>query len=173
LDHVEIGRATTDWGDSLFRKARYLLTNMECWTTPVVMVETLALIYYNAIRRATGSAALSAICSQILSDEIPHLRFACERLVVIFRQRGRIAFAATMLVHRLLFFFVALLVWIGHRKALRAGGYHWRHYWVASWAKMRVCWRLMHPARYRWPADASRSPRQAYAAYTDDRRAFR
>jgi hypothetical protein len=25
---------------------------MEVWTTPVVMVETLALVYYNAIRRA-------------------------------------------------------------------------------------------------------------------------
>jgi hypothetical protein len=44
LDLAGIGRVKADWGDHLFRAARYWLTNMEAWTTPVVMVETLAMV---------------------------------------------------------------------------------------------------------------------------------
>jgi hypothetical protein len=45
---------------------------------------------------------------------------------------------------------VLLLVWSGHRRALRAGGYGWRRYWRAAWTKMNVSWRLMNPQRYTW-----------------------
>ena len=87
LDLAGVPRKQKDWGDSLFRGARYCLRNMESWTTPVIMVEVLALVYYNGLRRATNSAVLSAICRQILADEIPHIRYQCERLASIFRAR--------------------------------------------------------------------------------------
>jgi hypothetical protein len=150
LDLAGAGRRAADWGDRLFRAARYCLTDMEAWTTPVVMVETLALVYYNAIRRATGSAVLRALCRQILADEVPHLRFQCERLAALFRRRPRLGFLLTMLAHRLCFAAVVALVWAGHRRALRAGGYGWRRYWRASWDRMNSCWRLMDPRRYAW-----------------------
>jgi hypothetical protein len=150
LDLAGTGRVQSNWGDSLFRAARYFLTDMEVWTTPVVMVETLALVYYNAIRRATRSAVLGAICRQILADEVPHLRFQCERLAIIFRDRSPFLLGLTMLSHRLGFFAVMLLVWLGHRKALRAGGYGWRRYWRAAWDRMNACWRMMDPRRYSW-----------------------
>jgi hypothetical protein len=150
LDMVGLDRKSADWGDSLFRLARYCMRDMEVWTTPVVMVETLALIYYNAIRHATSSVALRTICSQILSDEIPHLHFACERLATIYRRRSRFLLRLTMIVQRLLFAGVATLVWFGHRRGLRAGGYGWRRYWKAAGERMRFSWRLMDPGRYRW-----------------------
>jgi hypothetical protein len=148
LDLAGVGRVTADWGDRLFRAARYCLTDMEAWTTPVVMVETLALVYYNAVRRATGSAVLRAVCGQILADEVPHLRFQCERLATLFRGRRRWAFRLTMLGHRLCFLAILSLVWVGHRQALRAGGYSWRRYWRAAWDRMNAGWRLMDPRRY-------------------------
>ncbi len=150
LDLAGVGRRTADWGDRLFRAARYLVTDMEVWTTPVVMVETLAMIYYNAIRRATRSAVLAAVCSQVLADEVPHVRFQCERLAAIFRRRGRAGFRLTMLAHRVGFAAIVLLVWVGHRRALRAGGYGWRRYWRAAWDRMGAGWRAMDPARYDW-----------------------
>jgi hypothetical protein len=159
LDLAGVGRVTTDWGDRLFRAFRYAVTDMEVWTTPVVMVETLALVYYNALRRATGSALLRSICGQILSDEVPHLRFQCERLATLYRRRSRLRFLFTMFCHRLCFLAVMLLVWLGHRKALRAGGYGWRHYWRASWDRMRACWRLMGPRRYTWERQGRDAPR--------------
>ncbi len=53
LELAGVIRAESDWGDYLFRTIRYAWPRMEIWATPVVMVETHALIYYNAIRRAT------------------------------------------------------------------------------------------------------------------------
>ncbi len=151
LDLAGVGRVTANWGDRLFRAARYSVTDMEVWTTPVVMVETLALVYYNAIRRATGSAVLHAICAQILADEVPHLRFQCERLALLFRRRTRFALRLTMLGQRLCFSAVVALVWVGHQRAFRAGGYDWRRYWRASWARMNAAWRLIDSLRYDWP----------------------
>src|SRR5207248_9394291 len=113
---------TRNWGDTLFRAARYCVSDMEFWTTPVVMVETLAVVYYNALRRATGSAVLRAVCSQILADEVPHLQFQCERLAILLRGRSRFALRLTLLAQRLAFAAVVGLVWLGHRRALRAGG---------------------------------------------------
>jgi hypothetical protein len=150
LDLSGVGRVKKNWGDHLFRAARYFLPNMETWTTPVVMVEVLALVYYNALRRATASAVLTTICSQILADEIPHLRFQCERLALIFRKRSRPALWLTLLAQRAFFLVVVLLVWFGHRRALRAGGYRWRHYWRAAWDRMSAAWRAMEPRRYVW-----------------------
>ncbi len=145
LDLTGLGRRTADWGDRLFRLARYCLTNIEVWTTPVVMVETLAMVYYNAIRRATRSRVLRTICAQILADEVPHVRFQCERLGSILTRRSRWARRLTLLAHRPFFLLIVLLVWLGHRRALRAGGYGWRHYWRVAWSKMNVAWRLMEP----------------------------
>jgi hypothetical protein len=150
LDLAGVPRKQKDWGDSLFRGARYCLRNMESWTTPVIMVEVLALVYYNGLRRATNSAVLSAICRQVLADEIPHIRYQCERLASIFRARPTPLLRLTMLAHRIFFLLVVLLVWAGHRRALRAGGYSWRHYWRAAWDRMGLAWRLMEPGRYVW-----------------------
>lgn len=150
LDDAGILRRQADWGDTLFRRLRYSITDIEVWTTPVVMVEVLAMIYYNAIRRATGSPVLRAVCAQILADEVPHVQLQCERLAVLFQHRSRTRYRATMLAHRILFFAVMLLVWLGHHRALRSGGYTWTHYRRAAYAKMNRAWQRMDPQRYVW-----------------------
>jgi hypothetical protein len=155
LDLTGAGRVTANWGDALFRAVRYCLTNIEVWTTPVVMVETLAVVYYNAVRRATGSPVLRSVCRRILADEVPHLRFQCERLAAIHRHRSRPALALTRLIHWLGFLIVMALVWLGHGRTLRAGRYRWRRYWRASWDRMAACWRAMEPGRYDWRAGSA------------------
>ena len=156
LDLAGVGRVKADWGDSLFRAARYCVTDMEVWTTPVVMVETLAVVYYNAIRLATDSPVLRAVCTQILADEGPHIRFQCERLAALLRNRRPWGRWVTMLCQRLFFVAVVVLVWMGHRRALRAGGYGWGRYWRAAWSKMNAAWRMMDPRRVRLAGGARR-----------------
>jgi hypothetical protein len=129
---------------------------MEVWTTPVVMIETLAMIYYNAIRRATGSRVLHAICARILADEVPHIQFQAERLAILLRRRSRLGLRLTLVAQRGMFLVVMLLVWLGHRRALRAGGYGWRHYWRTAWAKMDAAWRRMDPRQYAWADEVVR-----------------
>lgn len=150
LDLAGIERIQSDWGDTLFRAVRYLLPSMELWTTPVVMVETLAMVYYGAIRKASQSTVLRMICKQILSDEVPHIRFQCERLALMHRNRGQWLRWLTLVGHRLFFTCIVLLVWIGHRKAFQAGGVNFSRYWRISWRKMRYAWNLMNPDLYQW-----------------------
>lgn len=150
LDLAGVPRATRDWGDTLFRAFRYFMSRMEVWVTPVVMVETHAMLYYAALRRATCSAVLRRICEQILLDEVPHIRFQCERLAILHRHRPRALRAITMAIHRVLFAGITVAVWVGHQRALRAGGYSFRRFWRTAWGKMRRAWRAMDPRGYRW-----------------------
>jgi hypothetical protein len=150
LDLANVERATSDWGDTLFRIARAFLLRMEPWVTVVVMVESHALVYYNALRRATRSPVLRRICEQILADEVPHIRFQCERLAILHRNRPRPLRALTTCVHRVMFTLITLAVWVGHRRAYRAGGYPFGRFWRAAWGKMESAWRAMSPERYRF-----------------------
>ena len=150
LDLAGVPRARSNWGDSLFRTIRYAVPRMETWVTPVVMVETHALIYYNALRRATRSPVLRAICGQILADEVTHIRFQCERVAILHRTRPAWLRRLTIGFQKLMFAGVTLAIWTGHRKALRAGGYDLALFWRAGWKKMNRAWRAMSPARYRF-----------------------
>jgi hypothetical protein len=153
LDLAGVPRARFDWGDWLFRSVRYFVPSMEVWATPVVMVETHAMIYYNALRRATSSRVLQAICRQILIDEVPHIRFQCQRLAILCRHRSRRLFAVTRLGRRLFFTAVTLAIWLGHHRALQAGGYTFSHYWRSAWSRMARAWRQADPAAYEWSAE--------------------
>jgi len=151
LDAAGVPRAKRDLGDSLFRVFRHFLTQMEVWATIVVIIEVHAMLYYAAIRRATGSAVLRRICQQILRDEVPHIRFQCERLAIIHRRRNRVLRGVTAGVQRVLFVGITLAVWVAHRRALRAGGFTFRRFWRNAWTRMGLAWRAMNPQRYRWP----------------------
>jgi hypothetical protein len=150
LDLAGVERAKSDGGDSLFRALRYALPTMEVWATPVVMVETHAMVYYDAIREATGSVVLRSICEQILADEVAHIRFQCERLAILHRRRAQWLLLLTMALHRVMFAAITIAVWLGHRRALRAGGYGFSQFWRNAWARMRHAWQIMAPRAYRW-----------------------
>lgn len=152
LDAAGVPRAKHNLGDALFRVFRHFLMTMEVWATIVVIVETHAMLYYAAIRRATGSAVLRRVCQQILHDEVPHLRFQCERLALIHRKRGRVGRWLTAGAHRVLLVGITVAIWFDHKRALRAGGFNFRRFWRTSWAMMRQAWRAMKPDAYRWPA---------------------
>ena len=138
---------------------RYSLPNMEIWTTVVIVVETLALIYYRALGRATKSRVLQTICRQIVKDEVSHLQFQYERLSQILAGRRTGWLWLTIAVQRVLFFGTTVAVWVGHRRALRAGGHSFRGYSRAAWKQMELHWRRMRPAAVR---DGSVVERRAY-----------
>lgn len=154
LDLAGEPRAQSDWGDTFFRTCRHFLANLETFTTPVLMAETHALIYYNAIRQASDCPVLRKICEQLLFDEIPHIRFQCERLAILHRDRPRWLRGLTMLLQRIFFTGVTLAIWIGHRRALKAGGYGFGKFWRAAWTKMNWAWHAMDPRHYRWEEEA-------------------
>lgn len=150
LDLAQIPRLKRNWGDTLFRTLRYAIPTMEIWTTPVIMVETLALVYYKAIQKATNSPVLQQLCQQILRDEVKHIRFQYERLAILHQKRPVWLRQLTYLLQKILFCIPVTLIWIGHYRALIAGGYTFRSYWRDAWVKMNFSWERMKPQRYQW-----------------------
>lgn len=148
LDLHGVGRIRRNWGDTLFRLLRYALPNMEIWTTVVIAVETLALIYYRAVMGATESRLLQTICRQILRDEVYHLQFQYERLAQMHARRGAGARWLTLWLQRVLFFGTTLAVWSDHHRALRAGGYSFPRFWKAAWKRMALHWQRMRPSTF-------------------------
>src|SRR5262245_18223097 len=115
-------RARKDWGDTLFRKVRYFNTSMELWTITVIIVESAAQVFYQALFDATGCPLLRSICNDILVDEAHHIKFQNERLWIIFQRKGFYSKAISLLLYSFLFFGTIHAVWYGHRRALKAGG---------------------------------------------------
>src|SRR5262249_43065352 len=122
VDKLGEQRAKKDWGDSLFRKIRHLNTSMEAWTITVIIVESAAQIFYQALHDATKCTLLKAICNDILIDEAHHIKFQNERLYSIFQRKGFYNKAISLLIYSVLFFGTIHAVWFAHRKAFKAGG---------------------------------------------------
>src|SRR6185437_17137460 len=67
------------WVDRIFRRVRKF-AGLELCLRVLVMAEIVAVPYYTALERSTGSPLLRSICANILSDEDDHLRFQAESL---------------------------------------------------------------------------------------------
>jgi len=122
IDSIGEQRIKKDWGDTLFRKVRYLNTSMELWTITVLIVESAAQIFYQALHDATDCKLLRSICRDILIDEAHHIKFQNERLAIIFERKGFYNKAFSLLLYSFLFFGTIHLIWFGHRKMMKSGG---------------------------------------------------
>jgi hypothetical protein len=78
---------TRTWADSAFRRLRHL-GHLETAIAVLITAEIVAQVYYLALRRATGSRVLRAICRRVLADEAAHVRFQAERLAILRRRQG-------------------------------------------------------------------------------------
>ena len=122
IDLIGEKRTKKDWGDTLFRKLRYFNTSMELWTITVIIVESAAQIFYQALHDATNCKLLKSICNDILIDEAHHIKFQNERLFSIFDKKSFYNKAFSVTWYCLLFFGTIHAVWYGHKKAFKAGG---------------------------------------------------
>lgn len=74
MDHYNVHVKETVILDRIFRQLRKL-AGLRCEVIVLVTAEMIALSYYDALKNATKSTALKAICCQMLHDEIPHVMF--------------------------------------------------------------------------------------------------
>jgi len=85
----------------------------------LMTAEILAVIYFAALRRASGSAVLRALCNAILCEKSASVRVLCNRQA--WRQRK--GFGKMMGKTRIEI--AALAFWLHHAAALRSVGLHW------------------------------------------------
>lgn len=128
LDRERIPRLPNHWLDGIFRRLRKL-AGLELCSTVLVTAETLAIPFYQALRDATHSPLLRAICVRILCDEAAHLKYQALTLGLIHRSLGKRARAVRSLSHSVLFQGTALLLWQQHRQVFHAAAWNFRRFW--------------------------------------------
>ena len=102
-----------------------------------MLAEIIATTYYQALRDATPSFTLKAICTQILEDEDHHLDFQFGTLEKIRRTKSPLVRALSPLIHRVLLLGATTVVWLEHHSVYRAGGFTFRCFFRKSFATLR------------------------------------
>lgn len=128
IDAIGEKRVKFDLGDYAFRSVRYFLTNMEVWTITVIIVESAAQIFYQALKDGFQCELMNDICTDILIDEAAHIDFQAERLFTIYNSKSASKKMISYYAYRILFEVVIVAIWLGHKKALKAGGYDHSRY---------------------------------------------
>jgi bacterioferritin (cytochrome b1) len=126
------------FADSVFRRLRNLFRSLEVSVAVLVIAEIFAQVYYAALQRATGSTVLRQLCERILEDEERHVQFQTWQLARMAACRPAVARHLPRLAQRFLFMGTCLVVWSGHRRALRAGGHSFASFWSAAWRQFRL-----------------------------------
>lgn len=122
MDQQELPRIERHWLDDVFRLVRKP-GSLEHAIRILVMAEVIAVPYYTALRAATCSPVLQAICDQILRDERLHLQFQGETLGALALEHRPLAQRLHRWQNRRLLDLACAFVWMPHRRVLRCGGY--------------------------------------------------
>jgi hypothetical protein len=128
LDREGVPRAGSAWADSVFRRLRKL-AGIELCVMTLVTAEVLAIPFYRALRDATRSPLLRAICMRILCDEAAHLNYQALTLGTLRRPLDERSRSWRRALHAALFHGTALLVWRQHRRVFRAARRTFGSYW--------------------------------------------
>ncbi len=140
MDLAGIPRRSRTFPDTVFRRLRQL-GGLEISISVLITAEIIAKVYYAALRESTGSSVLRRICDQVLRDEREHVRFHCDYLAVFRGERRPALFVLTEAAQRFLFFGTCLVVWNGHRRAIRKGGMGFIPFWKGCWREMNEAMR--------------------------------
>ncbi|WP_165700614.1 4-hydroxy-3-methylbut-2-enyl diphosphate reductase [Alienimonas californiensis] len=97
------------------------------WAIVVLLsAERVAIAYYAALRQATESPALRALCRNVLRDEVRHLRFQSAQLAALRVGRGRVGRAATAAAEGAALWGACAAAYLAHRRVFRRAGMGWR-----------------------------------------------
>lgn len=118
----EIPKIKTHWVDSVFRGLRKL-AGLENSVTILLTAEVISAIYYKGLYKATNSNSLKMMCNRILIDEEMHINFQTFTLGQFYQKKSSFGKFINRVFHRTLMFGTTIVVWTGHRKVLKNGGY--------------------------------------------------
>jgi len=113
--------------DTVFRRLRGL-AGLELSLTVLVTAELIGVLYYRALREATGSVTLRIICARILEDETAHLRFQASMLARLSSTRSPVWQRAISGLHMFFLLGTIAVVLAGHHPVFEASGYDFRRF---------------------------------------------
>lgn len=122
LELQRIPCMTRHWVDGAFRRIRGL-AGMELRMRVLATAEVLAMPYYSALREATRSPLLRAMCGRILEDEIAHLRFQAFTFGLLRGGRSGALDRMVWKANRILLAGATAVLWREHKPVFLAAGY--------------------------------------------------
>lgn len=125
LEGLDYACLTRNWTDFCFRWLRHQ-AGLELTITVLLTAEVIAMVYYAALRRATHCPLLRGICSQILEDEVFHLKFQGDRLGRLYALHSPAVAAIHRALHRGLLECVWRVVWWTHRPVFQRADLRFR-----------------------------------------------
>jgi hypothetical protein len=134
MDKHGIPRRDSDWTDSIFRRLRKPF-GFEASISVLITAEIIALVYYRALREATSSRLLRAVCNKILEDEKAHVEYESALIRFARENRGPWRSRLWRQAHKVLFAGTVLVVYREHRRVLEDGGYPFIVFFDACWAE--------------------------------------
>jgi len=111
-----------DWTDWLFRRIRRA-AQFELHLAVLLTAELIGIVYYRALEAATGCQRLRLLCRILVADELAHIGFESDMLLILRSSRAAPARLIVEGAHRTLLAGAALVVWHTHRPVLRQAGY--------------------------------------------------
>jgi len=138
LEHERIPLLGGDAVDDVFRRLRKL-AGLEVCVMVLVTAEVLAIPFYSALREATNSRVLKAICARILRDEAAHLKYQALTLGLIRKKLSHPERVLRSFAHSALFHGTALVLWLQHRRVFHAA----RRDFHGFWRQARACFRWL------------------------------
>lgn len=138
MDSHNMKKLKNDWLDNVFRRLRKL-AGLECTITVLLTAEIISMIYYQALAKVTASNLLKHICRQILTDEEMHLQFQSFSLRVLYEKKNILSIFISRILHRILMGGTIVMVWIFHRKVLKAGNYYFFDFFKAVFSEFKRC----------------------------------
>jgi hypothetical protein len=145
LTAADLPLLTRDWTDGVFRWLRHQ-AGLELSISVLVTAEVLAMVYYAALRRATGCRLLKELCVQVLEDEVFHLQFQGQRLGILAQGRSPWAFWLTNASRNLLLGGTAIVLWLTHHAVFRSARLPFARYWRRVWRHAGFLNSAMHAA---------------------------
>jgi hypothetical protein len=123
-DHrIPLKRA--DWTDRVFRFVRRR-AGLQFYVSVLICAELIGNVYYRALETVTDCERLQVLCRTVVSDELAHVGFESQLLLMLRAQRAARPSALTRPAHRLFFAGTAAVVWLTHRSVLRRAGHSGR-----------------------------------------------
>lgn len=138
----------SDWTDTIFRRIRKPF-GFKTSLSVLITAEIISLVYYRALREATGSRLLKAICGKIIEDEKAHVEYESALIRFAQDEGGAWERQAWRMAQRILFEGTVAVVYREHRSVLWGGGYGFARFHADCWAEFGIC----------FPADADAGAR--------------
>ena len=112
----------TDWTDFVFCCLRRI-GGLEYRLHLFVTAELIASVYYRALEVVTGCQRLKVLCRTLVADELAHIGLQSQLLLTLRARKSAPLRGAIRLAHRAFFVTTASVVYMTHRRVLRAAGY--------------------------------------------------